>query len=113
MTARSGEPTLTQRINSSVQLPMRESEFVEMMEAHGAKVKIWGTASSPLLLRDYDMSDVSHSMNIYFGWNDSDCRSERYHALVDQSGNVVYVESAFGYPSPLECPQGASSDLTV
>ena len=96
-----GEPTLNERLDLNIQLPIEEERFIELLELKNIQVKRESYLSKPYQKKNFDMTDISHGLDIYIGYNKDKCRNERYYALVDNDNFVVYIESRFGYLDPL------------
>lgn len=98
------EPRFNERYRISLQLPLAEQQFVDLVRSIPLPIERFGTAglrnpalTRPLHYREFDMSNISHGYLIDGGYNSHLRRNELYRAYVNDEGYVVYVENAFSY----------------
>ena len=108
-----GEPSFEERYGVKLDLPMPESEFLDLLEqlhlgyyASGPehlslrnKMEGFIVPKIPAHTRNYDMSMISHSYSIYEDPESDDRRQVGYLALVRKDMMVVFVENFFQYTS--------------
>lgn len=108
-----GQPTIEEVYNIELDLPLSEESFLQLTESLGLEfggqgpldIEIQNREAAsrrpqrPLVIRNFDMDQVSHSYRLYGGLNGN--INEIYLALVGFDRRVVYVESQYSAASPL------------
>ena len=110
--APAGQMTFEQAFNVKLNLPMREVDFLALLEKLELRYGGQGpqavdirhrelgflSADSPRLV-SYNFSNISHSYRVYAGFDKLKLRTETYLALVNKQRMVVYVETQLDYVS--------------
>lgn len=101
------EPKLDQVLGVSLQLPMPETEFLELMNAHSITVERRGPGSQTFQTvpesrhgADLDALNVDHAYSVYAGFDAKIGRTKDYMAYADKNGDVVLIENNFAYIAP-------------
>lgn len=106
MAAGPGEMTLAEKYKLNIHLPMREDEFLQILEQLGLYYQICGRRGSSVGLpvarheTSIDLSNAQTCYEIDGDRNLSGGRAEAWRAFADRQGRIFYVEAAYSYPAP-------------
>jgi hypothetical protein len=102
------EPELDQALSERIELPMPETEFLELMRSHSVTVERRGPGSEtfrtlPSSRHGADLLalNVHHAYSVYAGYDEDQGRNQQYMAFVNSDGDVVLIERDFAYADPL------------
>ncbi len=93
------EPSFEEHFGISVELPVPEPDFIELLNAQGISYEVSTTRRRPSPRNPEAVADASltHEIAVYGDFDAELGRKADYRAYVEDSGDVVLIENAFSY----------------